>query len=83
MTQVGRAAETPDVAPESGAQPTGQQPGEARHWRYSLPGLAGALVFVCLSLSPSLLPRTGVIQGLVCGITAAIGYGVGVVAAWA
>ena len=82
MTQVGRAAETPDVAPESGAQPTGQQPSKARHWRYSLPGLAGALVFVCLSLSPSLLPRTGVIQGLVCGITAAIGYGVGVVAAW-
>ena len=83
MTQVGRAAETPDVAPASGAQPTGQQPSKARRWRYSLPGLAGALVFVCLSLSPSLLPRTGVIQGLVCGITAAIGYGVGVVAAWA
>ncbi len=82
MTQVGRAAETPDVAPASGAQPTGQQPSKARRWRYSLPGLAGALVFVCLSLSPSLLPRTGVIQGLVCGITAAIGYGVGVVAAW-
>jgi uncharacterized membrane protein len=47
-----------------------------------MPGLAGALVFVCLSLTPSLLPRTGVIQGLVCGITGAIGYGVGVVAAW-
>ena len=59
MTQVGRAVETPDVAPESGARPTGHQPSEARHWRYSLPGLAGALMFVCLSLSPSLLPRTG------------------------
>jgi uncharacterized membrane protein len=47
-----------------------------------LPGLAGALIFVCLSLTPSLLPRTGVIQGMVCGITGAIGYGVGVVAAW-
>ena len=47
-----------------------------------MPGLVGALVFVCLSLTPSLLPRTGVIQGLVCGITGAIGYGVGVVAAW-
>ena len=82
MTQVGQAAETPDVAPESGAQPTGQRPSEARRWRYSLPGLVGALVFVCLSLSPSLLPRTGVIQGLVCGITGAMGYGVGVVAAW-
>jgi uncharacterized membrane protein len=82
MTQVDRAAETPDIAPESGAQPTGQRPSDARPWRYTLPGLAGALVFVCLSLSPSLLPRTGVIQGLVCGITGATGYGVGVVAAW-
>ena len=29
-----------------------------------------------------MLPRGGVIQGLVCGITAAIGYGLGVLAAW-
>ena len=64
MTQVGRAAETPDVALESEPQPAGQRASAARHWRYSLPGLAGALVFTYLSLSPSLLPRTGVIQGL-------------------
>ncbi|WP_448624014.1 alpha/beta hydrolase [Geodermatophilus sp. URMC 64] len=51
-------------------------------WRYTLPGLSGALVFACLSLTPSLLPRSGLIQGIVCGITAAIGYGVGVLAAW-
>ena len=41
----------------------------------------GALVFVCLSLSPSLLPRTGLTQGVVSGITGAFGYGVGVLAA--
>jgi uncharacterized membrane protein len=35
-----------------------------------------------LSFTPSLLPRGGVVQGLVCGITAAIGYGLGVLAAW-
>jgi uncharacterized membrane protein len=29
-----------------------------------------------------LLPRGGLIQGLVSGITAAIGYGLGVLAAW-
>ena len=40
-------------------------------------GLAGALVFFCLSLAPSLLPRGVVLQGLLSGITAAIGYGVG------
>jgi uncharacterized membrane protein len=43
----------------------------------------GALVFVCASLTPSLLPRTGLTQGLISGISAAFGYGVGVVIAGA
>lgn len=47
----------------------------------TLPGCWGALIFACLSFTPSLLPRTGVIQGVLCGITAAIGYGLGVLAA--
>jgi uncharacterized membrane protein len=42
-----------------------------------------ALVFACLAFTPSLLPRGAPFQGIVCGITAAIGYGVGVVGAWA
>ncbi|MGZ4649687.1 MAG: alpha/beta hydrolase [Kineosporiaceae bacterium] len=46
--------------------------------RYTLPGSWTALIFACLSFTPSLLPRSGIIQGLVCGITAAIGYGLGV-----
>jgi uncharacterized membrane protein len=50
-------------------------------FRYTLPGLAGAAVFLCLSLFPSLLPRTGVVQGLISGITAAFGYAVGIVLA--
>jgi uncharacterized membrane protein len=54
-----------------------------RRWfRYTLPGAGGALLFACLAFTPSLLPRSAVVQGLVCGISAAIGYGVGVVAAW-
>jgi uncharacterized membrane protein len=53
-----------------------------RPFRYTLPGLAGALLFLCLSLTPSLLPRTGLTQGLISGITAAFGYGVGVLAAY-
>jgi uncharacterized membrane protein len=40
------------------------------------------VVFAALSFTPSLLPRGGLIQGIVCGITAAIGYGMGVLAAW-
>ncbi|MBM7809012.1 putative membrane protein [Geodermatophilus bullaregiensis] len=54
-----------------------------RPFRYTLPGLAGALVLLCVSLTPSLLPRTGLTQGLISGITAAFGYGVGVLAAGA
>jgi len=40
-------------------------------------GLAGALVFFCLSLTPSLLPRGVVIQGVLSGVTVVIGYGIG------
>ncbi|MFI8252233.1 alpha/beta hydrolase [Streptomyces filamentosus] len=47
----------------------------------TLPGCWGALLLACLSFTPSLLPRGGVLQGVVCGISAAIGYGLGVVAA--
>jgi uncharacterized membrane protein len=82
MSRVARPATTEDVAGGSVAKPSGEPRPVRRHWRYSLPGLVGALVFVCLSLCPSLLPRTGLIQGLVCGITGAIGYGLGVLAAW-
>ena len=38
----------------------------------------GALFF-CLSLTPSLLPRDWLFAGLIGGINAAIGYGIGVV----
>ncbi|WP_201440408.1 alpha/beta hydrolase [Saccharothrix sp. 6-C] len=44
----------------------------------SLPGCWGALLLVCASLTPSLLPRGGVVQGVVSGISAATGYGIGV-----
>jgi uncharacterized membrane protein len=39
-----------------------------------------AVVFLCLSLSPSLVPRDWLLQGVVSGISAAIGYGLGVLA---
>lgn len=50
--------------------------------RPTLPGVAGAFVFALLSLTPSLLPRPALFQGLVTGVTAAIGYGLGVGLAW-
>lgn len=65
---------------DDGAPP---ESGEHRKLLYAtLPGCWGALVFACLSFTPSLLPRGGVLQGVVCGITAAIGYGLGVFAAF-
>ena len=58
------------------------EPRESRKLFYvTLPGSWGGLVFACLSFTPSLLPRGGLIQGIICGITAAIGYGLGVLAA--
>ncbi|WP_374458029.1 alpha/beta hydrolase [Nocardioides sp.] len=45
-------------------------------------GLAFAVVFVCLSLTPSLLPRPPLFQGVVSGVAAASGYGFGVFVAW-
>ena len=51
------------------------RPPKAFQLKYSHWGLLGALFFFSLSLVPSLLPRSGVLQGLVSGITAVIGYG--------
>src|ERR671912_503508 len=59
-----------------------QQAGPRQRFRYTLPGAWVALVFSCLAFTPSLLPRGALLQGIVCGISAAIGYGVGVAGAW-
>jgi uncharacterized membrane protein len=43
----------------------------------SITGAAFAAVFYCLSFTPSLLPRAWFLQGVVAGITAAMGYALG------
>jgi uncharacterized membrane protein len=76
--------EHPDTAAPHAADPLepSPEPGKPRKLLYvTLPGCWGALIFACLSFTPSLLPRGGVVQGVICGITAAIGYGLGVLAA--
>ncbi len=40
------------------------------------------LIFVWLSLTPSLLPRGPLFQGVVSGCSGAIGYGLGVFTVW-
>ena len=73
----------PRVADEAEGPRPSPEPGKPRRLLYvTLPGCWGALVVGCLSFTPSLLPRGGVVQGLVWGITAAIGYGLGVLFAW-
>lgn len=45
-------------------------------------GLIIASIFFALSLTPSLLPRTNIYQGILSGISMAIGYGIGVSLQW-
>jgi uncharacterized membrane protein len=80
----------PPVAAESGAAvapPDGPPAPPITHAKprrllyVTLPGCWGAIIFAALSFTPSLLPRGGLIQGVICGITAAIGYGLAVWAA--
>jgi uncharacterized membrane protein len=83
-----QAADTPatDAGPAvavAEAPPPAGEPGRRRKLLYAtLPGAWGAVIIGCLSFTPSLLPRSGIVQGLIWGITAAIGYGLGVLAAW-
>src|SRR5215472_13281174 len=77
------AVEAPLAEAAAEGPPPTRAPGKPRKLLYAtLPGCWGALIFACLSFTPSLLPRGGIVQGLVWGITAAIGYGLGVLAAW-
>ena len=46
--------------------------------RLDFVGVAVGALFFCLSLTPSLLPREWLFQGVIGGINAAIGYGIGV-----
>ena len=50
---------------------------------YDYVGLVFALTFFCLSVTPSLLPRGSVLQGIISGILTATGYGLGVLLLWA
>ncbi len=62
-----------------------ETPPQRRAWwlrRYTFFGTATGLVFVWFSLTPSLLPRGPLFQGLVSGGAGAAGYAIGVFAVW-
>ena len=67
------------------AAPQQEPPDKKLTWwqrHYTFTGTVLALVFLWLSLTPSLLPRGPLFQGLVSGAAGAIGYGLGVLAVW-
>jgi uncharacterized membrane protein len=87
----GRAV-TGDAEPPTVAAAPPQADRKPRWWsfprtrryvaRFSLAGLTGALLFYCLSLTPSLLPRAWFLQAVMSGITVVIGYAIGTFIGW-
>jgi len=48
--------------------------------RVSIPGLILGALCCAAALTPSMIPRTGALQGVLAGLSLAIGYGIGVLA---
>ena len=76
MTDTAEATE--EVPPREEAP--ARRPFWLRH--YTFAGTAVGLIFLWLSMTPSLLPRGPLFQGLVSGAAGAIGYALGVFAVW-
>jgi uncharacterized membrane protein len=72
------------VLADTETAPTEPGPAKKPWWvrHYTFTGTAVALVFIFLSMTPSLLPRGPLFQGLVSGGSGAIGYGLGVFGVW-
>ncbi|KKW62344.1 membrane protein [Mycolicibacterium elephantis] len=73
-----------DTAAAVREQAPPEEPARGPWWErhYTFTGTALGLVFVWFSLTPSLLPRGPLFQGLVSGAAGAAGYGLGVFAVW-
>lgn len=67
-------------------EPGGRHPLLAWAWsllRLKFVGVAFGALFFCLSMTPSLVPRDWLFEGLIGGVNAAFGYGLGVLIAYA
>ena len=74
-----------DTAEATQAPPQPEPPEKKPTWwqrHYTFTGTVFAVVFLWFSLTPSLLPRGPLFQGLVSGAAGAIGYGLGVFIVW-
>ncbi|WP_204081291.1 alpha/beta hydrolase [Mycobacterium riyadhense] len=86
MTEPGAATSTEvgDEPVAEVAESAAPQPVRSAWWvrHYTFTGTMVGLIFLWLSMTPSLLPRGPLYQGIVSGISGAIGYGLGVFAVW-
>ena len=82
-TEEARGKGGPEAGPEASPAPE-PQPASRPWWvrRYTFTGTAVGLLFIWFSMTPSLLPRGALFQGLVSGFSGAIGYGLGVFCVW-
>lgn len=73
-----------DTAETTAEAPLQEKPAKKPWWErhYTYTGTAVGLAFIWLSLTPSLLPRGPLFQGIVSGAAGAIGYGLGVFGVW-
>ena len=74
------AARMPDAHTERPLSQAVERPSWLR--RDTFTGSAVGLLFLWLSMTPLLLPRGPLFQGLVSGVSSAIGYALGVFAVW-
>ena len=72
------------VAVAEAPAPTTAAPARRDWWvrHYTFFGTAVGLVFIWFSMTPSLLPRGPLFQGILSGAAGGIGYGLGVFAVW-
>jgi len=80
-----KADDPPAAEPDQPAEPKPSPAPVKQDWwlrHYTFFGTAVGLVFIWLSMTPSLLPRGPLFQGLVSGAAGAIGYGLGVFGVW-
>jgi uncharacterized membrane protein len=71
-------AMAPDGVGRALGRRTGRAVQTAYHWLRPRPtGVTFGTLFFCTSLTPSLLPRPWLAQGLISGVALALGYGIG------
>ena len=74
--------DAPTANPPEAKGPPPRPPWYRRWFTYDYAGIIGALYFVLLASTPSLIPRSALFQGLVAGAAAALGYAAGLGVRW-